>query len=78
MSNDLPRQQQTLHDLLLGRGDVPIATLYGALFSEPRPAAQQQMWLGPYITRLNRRLAKAKLRVEPGALKGTYRLVAVR
>ena len=38
---------------------------------------RQQQTLGPYIVRLNRRLAKYRLAVKPGALKRTYALVVV-
>lgn len=74
---NLPAQTQKLYDALLGRGDVPIDTLYAALSGSGREDLKQQ-WLGPYVTRLNRRLVGHKMRVEPGATKGTYRLVAVR
>jgi hypothetical protein len=68
-----PRQQQ-LYDLLFGRGDVPIKELYEGMGGpEHNGAYTEQEWLGPYITLLNRRLDGMK--VEPGALKQTYRLV---
>lgn len=81
----LPKRQQQLHDLLLGRGDVLIVDLYAAMFETnpmkrgTRTVAEKQRHLGPYITTLNRSLdvLGRKLRVEPGALKNTYRLVAV-
>lgn len=74
-----PVQQQALLDRLLGRGDVPIPDLYGTL-REPRgdeTVQYQQRWLGPYIHSLNKNLAERGLRVEPGALKNTYRLVVL-
>lgn len=79
---NLPRRQKQLYDLLLGRGDVPIVDLYADLNSikvtdVASTTQHMQRWLGPYITALNRNLADARLHVEPGALKNTYRLVAV-
>lgn len=80
---NLPKRQQQLYDLLLGRGDVTIERLFGAIstpHSQGHPSAGttrfQQHYLGPYISALNRRLAVTGLRVEPGALKNTYRLVS--
>lgn len=77
MIDQLPTQQRALHDALKAKGDVPIADLYAALFPEAveTERTRQQQMLGPYITRLNRRLAKHRQAVKPGDLKGTYRLV---
>jgi hypothetical protein len=79
--SDLPDRQKRLRDLLLGKGDVPITDLFTAMRTETTPeydsAPAQQRWLSPYITNLNRNLACEGLRVEPGALKSTYRLVAL-
>lgn len=75
---NLPRRQQQLYDLLLGRGDVLIAALYVAMDGPESMSAvtrTQQQWLSPYVTALNASLADHKLKVEPGALKNTYRLV---
>ena len=77
MPTDLPERQQQIYDVLKGRGDVPITELAAAIDSPKQDLAAQQQWLGPYSVRLNRRLAKQKLRVKPGALKGTYRLTVV-
>ena len=74
---NLPAQQQTLFASLSGKGDVPFADLYRALYPDGQVegrAAQQQV-LGPFVTRLNRRLAKHRMAVKPGDLKGTYRLI---
>lgn len=73
----LPRRQRELYDLLLGRGDVPIEELHNVLRNSPPVFSVQAMqrWLGPYIANLNRSLEPHGLRVEPGALKQTYRLV---
>jgi len=70
-------QQQKLHDLLFGKGDVLIEDLYRALRGEPDglSSAAMQRRISPYIVALNHKLAPAKMRVEPGALKQTYRLV---
>jgi hypothetical protein len=73
---NLPRRQQQLYDLLFGRGDVPISDLYAAITKpDCDNRRDMQQWLGSYITRMNRRLRSHGLKVEPGALKGTYRLV---
>ena len=72
----LPERQRKLYDALAGRGDVPITDLCKAIEANLENTAPQQ-WLGPYITRLNRRLSKRGLVVKPGALKGTYRLIVV-
>lgn len=76
----LPRRQQQLHDLLLGRGDVPIQALYETMREtdavEDPSIAQMQRWLSPYISALNKKITCRGLRVEPGAVKSTYRLVA--
>lgn len=68
-----PREQQ-LYDLLFGRGDVPISELYEAM-GGPEHKRYPQQWIGRYIVLLNRRLDSMK--VEPGALKQTYRLVRI-
>lgn len=72
---NLPKRQRQLFDALLGRGDVSWQDLCAAIEAEPTGHLAQ--YLGPYITKLNRRLAKANLRVEPGLTKGTYRLTAI-
>lgn len=75
MHTDLPKRQQQLYDALAGRGDVAWETLAEAIEANLGDCHPAQ-WLGPYVTRLNRRLAKKGLAVKPGALKGTLRLVA--
>lgn len=79
MSSELPARQQQLHDLLFGRGDVPIADIYAAMCNQPVDETVQykQRWVAAYVTALNRNLAGRNLKVEPGALKNTYRLVAI-
>lgn len=78
--NKLPARQRRLRDLLIGKGDVPITDLFQAMRAPSTPAydsvTEQMRWLGPYVTNLNKNLAAERLRVEPGALKSTYRLVA--
>lgn len=78
---DLPRRQKQLHDLLLGRGDVAITELFAAMRIDSTPdyddTQAQQRWLAPYITMLNDSLSTAGLRVQPGDVKQTYRLVAL-
>lgn len=76
---NLPRRQKQLYDLLLGRGDVLIDDLMTGVWGTAqfqRTTQTQQRYLGPYITALNRNLCEHGLKVEPGALKNTYRLVA--
>ena len=81
MSTELPRRQKQLRDLLLGRGDVSIPDLFEAMKLDDTPdysdVTGQQRWLSNYITALNRSLVDEGLRVEPGALKNSYRLVAL-
>lgn len=78
MSTDLPRRQQELYDLLVGKGDVPILELYEKLQGPAEHAGDvryAQQWLGPNISRMNRRLAARKLQVKPGRMKSTYALI---
>lgn len=72
-----PAAQLALYTALKGNGDVPFHTLLSATqdgaVAANDPHLQQR--LGPYVTRLNRRLKAARLAVRPGRLKGTYCLV---
>lgn len=72
----LPRREQDLYDLLAGKGDVAIIALYIAMggpeFADP---TYPQKWLGPYITRLNRRVKNLRMKVKPGVARETYQLV---
>jgi hypothetical protein len=70
---DLPPQLQKLYDELFGQGDVPLVHLFEVLGLKDGRNPQQA--LGPYIVRLNRRLKNHRMRVEPGRMKKTYRLV---
>lgn len=78
---NLPRRQKELYDRLLGRGDVFIVDLYEFMRDPDGEESMQfmQRWLSPYIVALNRSLSDQgeNLKVEPGALKNTYRLIAV-
>lgn len=76
----LPPVQAKLYAAVLHREDVKIEEIYAAM-RDPAAVPQhtsvrdQQMWLGPYLTKLNRRLKNYGLRIVPGQLKGTYRLI---
>lgn len=68
-----PVAQRNLFDALWMRGDVPIPVLIKAVDRmTDNDLRHQQQVLGPYVTRLNRRLKKVKLAVRPGRMKGTY------
>lgn len=71
----LPARTQQLYDLLFGRGDVPVADIYAAMGGPADAAYTKAQWLGPYVTRLNRRLKAEGMRVKPGKMKGAYCLV---
>lgn len=74
-----PRQRDLLKMLPLNE-DVSVTTLYESFIghADGRDRRQAQQYLGSWITRLNRRLKKHRLRVQPGRLKHTYRLVSTR
>lgn len=73
-ANMFPAQQQKLYDLLFGNGEVEIDRIYRELFDRDAPKDAQQK-IGPYIVKLNRRLAPQGLVVRPGVrLKRTYSL----
>lgn len=76
---ELPTQQAAIYEALFCKGDVAIETLYAVLTGGPaiQTRTAQQQHLGPYIVRLNRRLAKHRLAVKPGDLKGTYALKSI-
>lgn len=81
MSNkkiELPAALQLLFDALKTGKDTPIATIHATLFGSTLedPRSMQQR-VGPYVTRLNRRIRGAKKIVKPGALKGTYVLTSI-
>lgn len=74
MIENLPKQLQTVYDLMATGNAIPFATIHDALFTngedyDPRLLQQR---IGPYIGRLNRRIAKFHMQVKPGVLKGTY------
>jgi hypothetical protein len=69
-----PRQQH-LYDLLEGKGDVDITTLYRLYFGyKPAFGVRPQARLGPPISRLNRVIGRYGKAIVPGRIKGTYRL----
>ena len=71
---EFPPQQQKLYDTLKDSGEVDINHIFVRLFERDPPKNAQQH-LGPYIVKLNRRLASHGLVVRPGArLKRTYSL----
>lgn len=72
----LPTQLSALYDALIIGHDVDFKTLWLSIRAKPLTDDRNvQQALGPYITRLNRRLRQHGRQVEPGRLKGTYRLV---
>ena len=73
----LPLRQQQLYAALANKGDVSFDVLCAALERNPESTCSPHEWLGPYVTRLNRRLAKRGLKVTPGDLKGTFRLTVL-
>lgn len=75
---ELPRREQDLYDLLAGKGDVHINDLYlGMGGPDCDDLRRRQQWLGPYTTKLNRRIRNLKMRVRPGEKRDTYALVIV-
>lgn len=75
---NLPPRLQDLYDALDGKGDVEIVSIYETVVGPPpRPLRETQQYLGPYITKLNRRLREFGLIVKPGRLKGTYCLTSL-
>lgn len=80
MSNSMPPRTKQLHDLLFGRGDVSIASLFTAMGGPDSMCADSRSraaWLSPYIRRLNKHLPSG-LVCEPGEVKQTYRIVSTR
>ncbi len=73
---ELPPKLKQLYELLNGEGEVEILDIFNALVGadEDKPQRQAQQYLGPYITKLNRRLREHGAVVRPGRLKGTYSL----
>lgn len=72
----LPAKCATLYALLESGADVHVLNLYQrTIGKETNDQRFAQQVLGPYFTRLNRRLRDKKQKVAPGSLKGTYRLV---
>lgn len=77
---NLPPQLARLYFALPKNKDVPIKDLYIVIYGEPKDdmeRSRQQQYIGPAITKLNRRIVGIKERVTPGKLKGTYRLTSL-
>lgn len=80
MANDLTPRLKELYDIFELDSDLSVTTIFerftaGAMDCDHRHA---QQYLGAYFTKLNRRLRSRRQRVQPGRLKGTYRLVSTR
>lgn len=73
----LPVREKALYDALAHGQDVKIEVLFAAAGGPPDLPYNKQMWLGPYITKLNRRIKNHKLKVQPGVARGAYRLVSI-
>lgn len=75
---ELPPKLKELHDFLVGKGDVDIMAIYLCVIGGEEVALRRaQQYLGPYVTKLNRRLREHRQVVKPGRLKGTYVLTNV-
>ncbi len=75
---NLPPRLLELYRALDGQGDVDIIKIYEIVVGPPpRPLRETQQYLGPYITKLNRRLREHGLKVKPGRIKGTYCLTTL-
>ncbi len=75
---ELPPKLRKLHDFMQGKGDVDILEIYRDVVSgDVPPLRDAQQQLGPYITRLNRRLREHRQAVRPGRIKGTYALTTL-
>ena len=76
---ELPPKLRGLYDFMRAHDgeDVTIPAIYGAVVAgDALDLRTAQQKLGPYITRLNRRLREHRKAVKPGRLKGTYALVS--
>lgn len=77
---ELPRAQAALFSVV-ATGETRIDMLFDALVitgNGPKNInCGKQQYLGPYISKLNRRLAKHKLAVKPGIARASYRLVSL-
>lgn len=77
---ELPPKLRGLYEFMCAHDgeDVAITAIFGVVIaSEVPPSREAQQQLGPYITRLNRRLREHRKAVKPGRLKGTYALVSL-
>lgn len=74
----LPPKLAQLHNILTGEGEMSIEDIYRAFLNpDGKPLREAQQYLGPYISKLNRRLREHNQAVKPGRLKGTYALVTL-
>lgn len=78
MSSDLPPKLKILHDVLKDGGDVHVLNIYQRVVGkETNDHRYAQQCLQRFFQRLNTRLRKEKLRVQPGVVPCTYRLVRI-
>lgn len=78
IAETLPPKLALLFGALPQDKDVMIPVLHEVLFpGAARDHRDAQQWISPYLTKLNRRIAKEKLAIRPGKLRGSYRLVAL-
>ena len=71
----LPPHLQAVYDVLECGEDVHVLNIYQKVIGkETNDQRFAQQVLGSYFTKLNRRLRGARKCVQPGPLKGTYRL----
>ena len=76
----LSAAEAAIHRALESRKDVRILVLCRAVKGPkdlPVLSREQQAAIGPFITRLNRKLVEHKLRVVPGIARHTYRLTKI-
>lgn len=72
---ELPEKMAKLYYLFDFDIETSIDALYDVMFpidKEAKPRYLKQQYLGPLITRLNRRIGLQKQKVVPGKTKGTY------
>jgi hypothetical protein len=74
----LNRVEANLFFKLYRKGDIPIRVLYRVVAKRwPLPSLttrDQQMYIGPHMSRLNAKLNPQGLRVIPGEARATYRI----
>lgn len=82
IASTLPPKLALLYGAMPKDQDVMIPALFDTLMGEFGAETRnircgQQQYLGPYLTKLNRRIAKHGQAVKPGRLRGSYRLVSL-